>query len=327
MRQDRLAEALSITEGVVSDFELDRSDMKRILMKCLHLATLIQDDELYNWMQLELCGYGNINSEDAKRAAELAGRWYTYIENDVEKKQCHTTSLPELTELISVKRTVLQLQKISDSSQTIELVNHLLHIESNLGQDIRTTEGLVSRIEGKIYDYVVRIFNELKYSSYIASALDQMRTAVDKRLKDICPKALNQFAAAFDSGLSGNCEHWAQALSSCRRILESTADALFPASEEEVRGNDDKQHDVTQDKYVNRLCAFVREHSRSNSSAELIMAKIKALYDKVCKGVHDSINELELQLALTETYFLVGELLALCPAGFVFNSVSEQDDY
>jgi hypothetical protein len=190
---------------------------------------------------------------------------------------------------------------------------------------ISSTGALVAKIKASVYDYVVRVLHGLKYSSFVASAFDRTRTAVDGKLKDIAPQALRQFAAAFDRGLSDDPEQWSQALLSCRRILLTTANVLFPARDKPHTLPNGQSLDVGRENHMNRIRAFVHEHLPSEKPRKLLLAKVTALYDQVCKCVHGETDEFQLELALTSTYFLVGELLALCPPGFAFGPPLEEE--
>jgi hypothetical protein len=107
--------------------------------------------------------------------------------------------------------------------------------------------------------------NELHYSNVSQSILERRRLEVDGKLKDLCPKALEQFVAAYDRLRSGNEEDWSQALLSCRRILKSFADAVFPPRDEPQERSDGKKHNLTNDKYINRLHAFVSANAKSET--------------------------------------------------------------
>lgn len=78
--------------------------------------------------------------------------------------------------------------------------------------------------------------------------------------------------------------------------------------------------ELTDDKYLNRLRAFIRERVASGSKRELLdmtldtmEKRAKVLNDLASKGVHAEIDEMELEVTIVQTYFLGGELVALAP--------------
>jgi len=318
MANDRRAEALALAEEIVSDFELGRTEVEALLMKCLRLAQLSRDEGMRIWILAEMGGYGEKADKGAVELLQRAGR---LEEREDEGK---TTLVYEPSSLPSLVRSLdVDTAKLSAGEKPEDIFGFGAVFGSPLASRVRRESDLVSRIRARIYDHVLRLSHGLKYSGYVASAFQRTRTAVDAKLKDVAPDALRQFAAAFDSGLSDNKEHWAQALASCRRILLSTANALFPARESEYTCRSGKRLKVGEADYLNRLHAFLDQYSPSETSRALLSAKVEALYRKSCKGVHDVVDEFELQLALTSTYFLVGELLALCPSDFAFGPALE----
>jgi hypothetical protein len=63
------------------------------------------------------------------------------------------------------------------------------------------------------------------------------------------------------------------------------------------------------------LLAFLEEATGSRSSLEIttsglehLAARLDAIYEKTCKGVHVEITEQEARLAVIHTYLFVGEL-------------------
>jgi hypothetical protein len=97
-------------------------------------------------------------------------------------------------------------------------------------------------------------------------------------------------------------------------MLMTLADSLFPPREQWIDAGG-KKRNVGPDQYKNRLLAFLEEATRSRSSQEItasglehLAARLDAIYEKTCKGVHVEIAEQEARLAVIHTYLFVGEL-------------------
>jgi len=95
----------------------------------------------------------------------------------------------------------------------------------------------------------------------------------------------------------------------------TVADSLFPAQDEDWKDKSGKMRKVGTEQYKNRLLAYMSEHSASGSDTaileselELIAAKLDAVYEKTCKGVHVDVGEQEAKLAVISTYILLGEI-------------------
>lgn len=75
-------EIAKLSEEVLSDFELDRLPLEKIIAKCKRLARLQDDFDAQKWLDLELNGYNDkslpigITKEDAERLAARSGRYY-----------------------------------------------------------------------------------------------------------------------------------------------------------------------------------------------------------------------------------------------------------
>jgi hypothetical protein len=138
-----------------------------------------------------------------------------------------------------------------------------------------------------------------------------MKDVVDDRLLDLNPAIAEQLMLAFKSISSDKEEEWSQALTTCRRLLESLADELYPASNKKFNGRP-----VGQTQYVNRLWAFMDNAIQSDSNKALAKAHIDFLgswLEKVNKitnkGVHADVEHLEAVKSVFHTYLVVADLL------------------
>ncbi len=80
-------------------------------------------------------------------------------------------------------------------------------------------------------------------------------------------------------------------------MLKTVADHVYPPKGEPVQCDDDKQRDLSDDKYKNRLLQFISEASKGTASQALLGDQIESLenrlnntYDLMGKGVHGSVS-------------------------------------
>src|SRR5262249_52760910 len=118
-----------------------------------------------------------------------------------------------------------------------------------------------------------------------------------------------------------------QALTSCRRILKSLADALYPSRDEPVTGVDGKLHQVTDDAYVNRLWQFVAERVKGHAAGDLLLSEVTALgnrveniYDLSSKGVHADPSHAEAVQCVLQTYLVIGDILRVADNDSAINA-------
>jgi hypothetical protein len=110
-------------------------------------------------------------------------------------------------------------------------------------------------------------------------------------------------------------EGFVAALTSCRRLLLDVADGIFPAQSTPYVDNSGKSRAVGPNEYKNRILAFLDGSSSSRGSVEIIesglshlAARLDAIYEKTCKGVHAEVTAQEARLAVINTYLFIGEV-------------------
>ena len=132
------------------------------------------------------------------------------------------------------------------------------------------------------------------------------------------------FAIAYEHLQCDNPENWSLAATACRRLLKALADHIFPPRDEplikELPGGKQRKIELTDDKYRNRLVAFVDQHSSSDkfsavvgSHLELLIDRLEAVDESLNKGVHSKISREEADAYVMFTYLLVGDILSLLP--------------
>ena len=140
------------------------------------------------------------------------------------------------------------------------------------------------------------------------------RSAVDSFVRAHCPKAAEKLIAINERMSDKSGESRTAALTSCRRLLMTVADSMFPARDSEWMDGTGKSRKVGVEQYKNRLLAYLAEQE-SASSQEIILsgiehlaARLDAVYEKTCKGVHVEVSEQEARLAVIHTYLFIGEV-------------------
>jgi hypothetical protein len=149
------------------------------------------------------------------------------------------------------------------------------------------------------------------------SAFEALRNEVDTFLCEVAPQAQAQLTAALERFAAGDEEALSHSLTSCRRLLQTVADAVFTARTENFVDTRGKSRKVGTEEYKNRLLAFLDQGLSGKSYAlfdgemELVVKRLDALYDKVCKGVHSDVGAEEVRLVLSEMYVMLTEVARL----------------
>ena len=186
--------------------------------------------------------------------------------------------------------------------------------EVSIGQ----SRGVLTRIGTRVHEFLSATEKQLIYGQINADIFERNRQYVDEKLSAIAPEALEQFISVYRRLGEGDPEARSQALSSCRRILKSLADSLYPPRELPVVGTDGKSRDLTDEKYIARLWQFVSDRVGTTKAGGLLLAqvndlgsRIDRLYGLTNKGVHAEISEFEVNQCVIQTYLLAGDLLRL----------------
>ncbi len=178
---------------------------------------------------------------------------------------------------------------------------------------------VLDRIRTRTHAYLCQVEVELSLTVATQRIFDHHRQRVDLFLRQHASTVFDQFAAAYRRVQEGAVEERAQALTSCRRILKSVADVVYPVPAEPVPDNDGKIRDLSSEKYINRLWQFIDQAQVGGTFTQSIHAtlidlgnRIDALYQLCNKGTHaDQVSVREVEWCVIQTYLLSGEMLSL----------------
>lgn len=168
-----------------------------------------------------------------------------------------------------------------------------------------------------VHWYLASRYHQLRYSGITADAFARLRATVDSRIIQHVPTAVERFDSVYANLQSTNPEDWANAVHSCRRILEDLADSLFPAQASD-RLKHEKAIKLGPTHYKNRLLCYIEDRSSSTtfvsvvgSTLAFIEDRLNALFDAANKGTHAAIDRPEADRYVIYTYLIVGDVLSL----------------
>lgn len=145
---------------------------------------------------------------------------------------------------------------------------------------------------------------------------DQLSIVVEQvlmRLGMLDPKLQETLSLALDRlEQAESPETLAHACLSVRRLLTKLADILYPPRQEKVGGRE-----VTQDKYRNRLRAYIKENAQGNdrdvilAQWEDICKRLDKLDELANKGIHDAVTLVQAKRLLLSIVVLFDDILSL----------------
>jgi len=341
-----LERLLALVTDALADIERGSAPLSSVIQKALRLARLRNDHEAVFWLSLEM-----IRPEDteAKREllAELSPRFtrtelvkanerYSQLLFEERKstllvprkpgetvgdKVVMLISVPEMESRLTALRRTEADPPPPTTMHPFDVAHYTREWEgarTEARANILQFESVMSRVRQRVHAYLSRVEKELVFGQLNADIFERNRRFVDERLAGLAPDALAQLVSAYERVLAGEPEARAQGLLSCRRVLKSLADLVYPARPGPVQGADGKMHDVSDEKYIARLWQYVYEQIGSTTAGGVVLAtltdvggRLDAVYELSNKGVHSSVSQGEADQALIQTYLLIGDILRL----------------
>jgi len=346
MSKNKIEEMIATSESILEAIEKQSDSLESVLFKCLKLCRLRNDSEMLDWIHFELNGYKNetVNSlkKTIRNRAIKIGRIYDKkLENSsLTEKDLVTQSITELETDIASRENYLKdlhppetfnpsidkhslgasghlasrsTEKVIETYQ--DVLNYIGQKKFSIGKSIKSTKSLLTSIKSEIYSYVINLYYQLKFENITESIFQETKETVDQKLSELIPDTLKKFLAAYECLQSDNSEAWSQAMSSTRNVLKEFADFVFPAQKEEYEKRNGDKLTVTDDKYKNRLLAFVDKNTTGKENKFLtartsdLASRIHLLNDILSKGTHVGVSHLDTKICVIDTYFLIGSLL------------------
>lgn len=324
-----LIEALELSGEIIKNIELNEIPLTNIALKTSRLARLMNDFRMAELLRYETSGYpadlkGWVDHEHWKIAVD-AGREY---QREDYQDRVYPESIEQLEQELRITEIALQAAKGPDISYPFLNPNQQMDVPTGNSKEraeIREHHALVSkRLASRrslIFDYVINIYYQLKFSGISDDIFTRIRENVDKRIRKNLPESVKRFSAVYSNLQSENPENWSNAVHSCRRILKDLADVVFPPSENkkiEINGEEKVIH-LGQEFYINRILTFIQENSTSERYSDIVGSHLKFIENRLNsvlkaahKGTHDTIvSREEADRYVVYTYLLIGDIISL----------------
>lgn len=326
-----LREALSLSDEILRNIEVGDMPLARVALKTARLARLLNDFSQQKTMEYEASGYpygpGGVQPE-VYELAVAAGREDQAKETSGEiKRTIYVSSIEELEHEVKALDSAISAARDPDVSLSSANPNQVVHaptgniLERNsLRTSAQQAQRRLSSRRSYIYSYVLRKNYELRFSGIADDIFSRIRERVDSAIGTRIPGAAQKLAAVYENLQSENPESWANAVHSCRRILQDLADALYPARADVVKaaGGKAKTIKLGADNYINRLIAYLEEKSSSERFRELtgsnlayVGDRLDSVFQAAQKGSHATVSKEEADRYVVYTYLLAGDILSL----------------
>lgn len=275
---------LQLVTELLEDIELERGSVRAIVLKASRLARLVGDEEAQEWLSMEMSGYSN--SEVGRKYMSLTGRWL-----DKQADTGFWQGLLEIESQVTVyesKLAVMRLPDVSGEWASIAL-RETRQDQTATAQAITRLAAIRAKVIASIHRFAVTRYYELAFSEQQAELFEHARLKVDQLLSPLSGNVLSKVDTIYRRLAEDDVEAISQALSTCRRLIDSVADAIYPARYDTLEVNG--QLIKLEQPYVqNRLNAYVRERTDSESRRSKFRRTLSDLYARVSAGVHSEVS-------------------------------------
>ncbi|CAB1262410.1 Uncharacterised protein [Vibrio cholerae] len=296
---------LELVQDLLDDLELGRSSVEKLILKSSRLARIVGAEEVKEWLRFELGGFYSDNAISLKYMT-LTGRWTKREEN-----KGYWIPLAQIEARIEAEKAKLAVMRTPDSSGDHNYaVHHATRAMNETTDSISRYSGIRSKVIALLHKFITDVYYEKVFDSLSESIFEGYKREVDNLISENCGQVIEQIPTVMERLSSGNAEAISHALTTCRRVIESFADSIFPASDETINiGGNELKLDAS--KHQNRINAYIHQRCESKSRKQRFRQNLANLFDRVSTGVHNDVSAEEAKALFLNTYLFLGEVLHL----------------
>ena len=328
---NKIEKALEACEKVIDGIEDSTITTESALLQCSKIARLTNDEENLIWLQYEYGGYPKNNDgrviSDAWNIAYKKGRGY---QKD-GKLYIFTELASELEEKITAQQKAVGNFTTNGASVSGELALLAMdRLTTNVHRstitmvaDVAIAQKRLASLKAQYYEYALKKHIELNFGNVATDVFARYREQVDLAFSELSKETLLKLQAIEGKINSGNPEMYSQALTTCRRLFESTAVELFskhfPDYKDKVyKTKSGAEIDVSGNHYKNKLSAVIEKLEDKSMKKTLVGSNVIYLLDWIdnlsnlqCEGVHSDITKEDTERCILQTYMCLGDVLTL----------------
>ena len=327
------AEALSLSREALKNLELSEIPLSNAALKTARLARLLGEFEYEKAFQFEVSGYQFPNGipPNIFKIARLSNRTST---NNQGKESAYTRSIDQI---VLERAAYMEALKVSADpninlsysnqhtdimSETADRIQRQQAIRGNKQErekildTLRILERQLSERKAFIYSYVMQKSIELEFRENLYDVFLSNLELVRTRIAQVVPDGVKKLNSIIENLKSSNEEDWSNAAHSCRRLLKSVADVVFPPQKENLKVNG-KSIKLGKEQYINRLIAFVEKNKSSSAYSKVVGSQLAFIGDRLDavsnaahKGSHNTLkNKSEAEKYFVYTSLILSDIL------------------
>ncbi|MEU0128838.1 hypothetical protein [Streptomyces sp. NPDC006289] len=305
MKASERAYTLELADELLTDIELSRLPLDKLLLKASRLARLTGDDPFSTWVKKEIYGYskadvGTFSWKRTKRNVGdqenpvYAGASYIVTQVGPLEEEIRSFRFPD----ISGDKAVVALRETRGYLNSI--------------RDVTTKHRhIITAVTNHLHEFVVKHYHLLRFSVQQDDMFESARQDINKVLDSMPGEALSKLDSAYTNISAGDPESIAGAMNSIRRLIDAVADAVFPATGVTRTDGQGSPIKLGNQNRLNRIKAYIDDHVDSKSHGDRLKRAIGDHYARVSTGVHNDVAATEASYLFLSTYVLLGEIISL----------------
>lgn len=297
---------IALASEILEDAEMSRTSVESLVLKASRLARLADDEETASWLSWERFGYPP-DDDSSTKYLDLTDRW-----SKKEERKFYSGPLVDVETL--VKGIDHRIQAARDFKPSGDYGIPQFGVQQKQLTELNASASkfrrIISAVRTHIQDFATRVYYEQLFSHQAGTIFEQYQREVDAALSTTAKTAFTRLPQAFERLSAGDPEATSHALTTCRRVIESFANSVFPPqSESALIGQQAVQ--VGEQQVLNRLRVYAYRCVGQGSRYERLHKVLATLWGRVSAGVHSDVDASEARALVLQTYLLLGEILSL----------------
>lgn len=291
----------ALAKELLDGIESEQLPAESLIHKATRLANAVGNENAVLFWSWEITG---IDRRHPKAVAymKMTGR---YRQSAGKLDYSYIQPLPAVQQAIT--ETERQLKRQLDATQPGRPDDVMTGVLRRSLWDMRTIRLCVRRW---LHNFAMRIYHEKLFSGMAETVFERYKGQVDTLLAEHCGDVLDKFPAIYDRLAEGDAEAVSQGLTTCRRVLESFADAVNPPSDRTITV-DGKSVSLNKSNWRARVREYLDDRVTSTARKGRLTRTLRDLANRLGAAVHDDVAPDEGKALLLHTYLFVGEVITL----------------
>lgn len=335
------AEAAEILRDIIERLSQQNRDIIIVLRKCIHVCNLLKLDTEKLWFEAELHGYRPDQVLAWYRHVQAQRYWrplgaYDLVQTTVEQVLEGTKDASN--EPYELRTSAGELTQYADKGLYFPTGKEELRWSSHQRRDITgqevlgisgtTISAVLRHLEDDVFGWGSSAYSVVAFGQAASDIFASYRGLVDAKLTQI---GLTSILDQISSGLGANqAQAWREAMYSCRDLLHDLAKYLWRdprATYANLLDDDEKPIAVTDEKYINRLIAYLHAKGVVGTPGEYFRAEWRRLakLNAFASRAHDAeaVTLEHARSVAIAVYIAVGEIVNRTDMRPVVNYVEE----